>query len=166
MADLPYYRVNPSRPFLRTGVDYAGPFKIKEGSTRSKRMVKGYLCIFVCLSTKAVHLELAHDLTTDSFLNALKRFVSRRGLCSHLFSDNATNFKGADNDLKTISTLLKGDKFQNYLVENLIKWNFIPARSPHFGGIWEAGVKAVKHHLLRVTNHFNFTFEEFYTLLT
>lgn len=123
--------------------------------------------MFVCLATKAYHLELAPDLTTESFLNAFKRFVSRRGLCSSLFSDNATNFRGANNELISINKLLsKDNKFQKFLSDHTIQWKFIPAKSPHMGGIWEAGVRAVKCHLLRITKNFNFTFDEFYTLLT
>lgn len=165
MGDLPYPRVNPSRIFSTCGVDYAGPFQIKDGKTRNRKIVKGYICIFVCLASKAVHLELASELTTDAFMNSLKRFVSRRGLCRKIYSDNATNFVGSNKELTEINNVLKNDKFNNYLSQCNIEWHFIPARSPHMGGLWEAAVKSVKHHLYRVTTNFSFTYEEFYTLL-
>ncbi|GJQ70631.1 hypothetical protein Trydic_g23021 [Trypoxylus dichotomus] len=79
MGDLPDHRVNVSRPFLATGVDYAGPFDMRDGRLRNRKIVKGYICLFVCFSIKAVHMELVGDLSADSFLNALKRFTARRG---------------------------------------------------------------------------------------
>lgn len=105
MAELPASRVTPCRPFLISGTDFAGPFLIKDGRLRNRRLVKAYICIFVCFSTKAVHIELVGDLTTESFLNAFKRFVSRRGLCTDVYSDNGTNFVGANNELKEIYAL-------------------------------------------------------------
>lgn len=166
MGDLPKVRVTPTRAFTCCGVDYAGPFNIKDGKTKNRKIVKSYVCIFVCMFSKAIHLELAPDLTSESFLKALKRFVSRRGLCKTLFSDNASNFKGANNEIITIQKLLAQDPFLNYLAQHNIEWKFLPARSPHMGGLWEAGVKSMKHHIKRVANSFNFTYEEFYTLLT
>lgn len=117
------------------------------------------------MATKAVHLELVSDLTTKSFLSTLQRFVSRRGLCSSIFSDNATNFVSANNELKRLSQLTNNATFQNYLSENQISWHFIPSRSPHFGGIWEAAVRSSKHFLKRVAFNIHFSYEEFHTLL-
>ena len=82
MEQLPVARVNPTPPFSTTGIDYAGPFTLKCGHTRKPVLVKSYIAVFVCFTTKAVHLELVSDLTTEAFLAALKRFVSRRGLPS------------------------------------------------------------------------------------
>lgn len=135
MGNLPEARVIPSRTFSFCGVDYAGPFQIKETKFRNKRILKGWICIFVCLASKAVHIELVTELTSDAFLNALKRFASRRGLCRKLFSDNGTNFIGANNELTKISNLLQNSKFQTYLNNSNIEWSFIPANSPHMGGI-------------------------------
>ena len=82
MGDLPAARVMPGRPFTTCGIDYAGPLLTKE-RVRSKTTLKSYICIFVCFATKAIHLEVATDLSTDAFLNCLRRFTSRRGLPHH-----------------------------------------------------------------------------------
>lgn len=100
MGNLPQVRLRASRPFSSTGVDFAGPILIKEGTLRSRKLVKAYVCVFVCLTTKALHIELAGDLSTKTFLNTLKRFVARRGLCKNIYSDNPTNFVGSNNELK------------------------------------------------------------------
>jgi hypothetical protein len=155
MGDLPSDRVTQNRPFLISGVDFAGPISLKQGRGRGKRMVKAYIALFICMTTKAVHVELVGDLTTESFLNALKRLISRRGMVSKLYSDNATNFIGSKNDLQK--------KIQS---DHNIEWHFIPPRSPHMGGLWEANIKCVKNHLIRVIGNANLTFEELYTVLT
>jgi hypothetical protein len=155
MGDLPSDRVTQNRPFLISGVDFAGPISLKEGRGRGKRIVKAYIALFICMTTKAVHVELVGDLTTESFLNALKRLISRRGMVSKLYSDNATNFIGSKNELQK--------RIQS---DHNIEWHFIPPRSPHMGGLWEANIKCVKNHLKRVIGNANLTFEELYTVLT
>lgn len=126
--------------------------------------------VFVCFSTKAVHLEVVGDLSSDAFLNALKRFVSRRGLCKDIYSDNATNFVGANNELKDVGEWLKRvdkeNKFVNFLTQNMIRWHFIPPHSPNFGGLWEAAVKRAKYHIKRIVGEARLTFEELYTVIT
>lgn len=88
-----------SRPFTATGVDFAGPFECKPMLTRSKVRFKAYVAVFVCFATRAVHLELVSALSAEEFLNALRHFISRRGLPRVIYSDNGTNFKGAANHL-------------------------------------------------------------------
>lgn len=127
--------------------------------------------MFICFSTKAIHLELASDLTTQSFLNCLKRFISRRGQIQNIYSDNATNFCGANNELRELSSLLNKQNFKDNVIDHIateynIQWHFIPPRSPHFGGIWERGIRSVKYHIKRVIGQNLLTYEEFYTLLT
>ena len=167
MAPLPAPRVTPARPFSRSGVDYAGPFQVLSSKGRGTRSSKGYVAVFVCLCTKAVHLELVGDLTTASFLGALSRFSGRRGRPAELWSDNATNFRGADAELRRMfeEASISFHKVADSLASEGIKWQPIPPSSPHFGGLWEAGVKSMKGHLRRVAGPRKLTYEEFSTLL-
>lgn len=136
-------------------------------NTRAKTFLKVYICDFVCLSTKAIHTEVVSDLATQAFLNSFKRFVSRRGLVANIYSDNATNFVGAKNELNDIYRFLKtsNKKILKELLKLKIIWHFIPPRSPHMGGIWEASIKNVKYHLKRVVGSKILTLEELNTLV-
>ncbi|GFV76317.1 integrase catalytic domain-containing protein [Trichonephila clavipes] len=121
-------------------------------------------------TTKDVHIEAVGDLTTDSFIAALRRFSARRGAPRHIYSDNGTNFVGARRKLDEIRKLwlsLPTNKaISYYLSKSSIDWHFIPPSSPHFGGIWESGIRSVKFHLKRVLGETILTFEELTTLLT
>lgn len=171
MGDLPSYRVQPAPTFAYTGVDFAGPFLIKSlTAARRPLLTKAYACLFVCMVTRAIHVELVSDLTTNAFLAALRRFTSRRGLPCKMYSDNATNFVGAQNELEELARLFKDQqqskKITDFCTNQGIEWSFIPPRSPHFGGIWEAGVKQVKYHLTRIVGGYKLSYEELYTTLT
>lgn len=166
MGDLPDTRVIPSRPFSSIAIDYAGPFDLRDGKLRTNKTIKAYVCIFVCQAVKAVHIEVISDLTSDGFLSLLKRFVARRGIPANIYTDNATCFVGSKNELIKIRNLTETDSFQDYLSNVNIKWHFMPARSPHFGGLHEAAVKSCKHCLKRVMNQTRLHYEEFYTLTT
>ena len=156
MADLPPARVNPPpRPFTNCGVDYAGPIQMKAQLVRATRSYPAYIALFVCLATRAIHLELVTALSTDAFLAAFQRFSSRRGLPSQMFSDRGTNFVGANNELE----------LHYKLSEQGVQWHFNPPSAPHFGGLWEAGVKSVKNHLRRVIGVTRLNYEEFSTIL-
>lgn len=157
MSDLPVYRVNQVKPFSIVGVDFGGPFRIKLGQHRGAKMDKAYLCLFVCLATKAVHLEVVSTLSADGFIAALRRFVARRGRCSAIHADRGTNFVGASNYL----TFLE----QASQTEN-IQFSFNPPSAPHFGGVWEIQIKAAKSHLYRIVGTQVLTFEELTTLFT
>ncbi|XP_066600734.1 uncharacterized protein [Prorops nasuta] len=167
MGDLPASRVTPARPFSSTGLDYAGPFQIKTTKGRGHKFYKGYISLFVCFVTRAVHLEVVSDLTTKTFLNAYKRFVGRRGVCKNLYSDNASTFHAADKELRMM--FKAGSDFYQYgakiLANDGTSWKFIPPTSPHYGGLWEAGVKSVKYHLKRTFGDRVLTYEEFSTVL-
>lgn len=168
MADLPQPRVTASRPFTHTGVDFTGHFEIKANKGRGVKTLKGYVAVFVCLATKAVHLELVSDLSTPGFLAAFRRFCARRGTPSHMYSDNGTNFVGANRLLKkeyheilqTIDT-----RFFNEIREYNVRWIFNAPAYPSAGGLWEAAVKRMKYHLRRVVGEQKLTYEEFITLL-
>ncbi|XP_071580238.1 uncharacterized protein [Temnothorax nylanderi] len=168
MGELPKFRVTLTAPFHATGVDYAGPFLIKDRKGRGSKTSKAFVCLFICFATKAVHLELVSDLTSEAFIAALRRFSSRRGKPAHIYSDNGTNFVGANRELKSLAQFLTDEakNIERASGEIGITWHFIPAHSPHFGGLWEAGVKSTKHHLRRIAGNAVLTFEEFYTFLT
>jgi len=170
MADLPLHRVTPSAPFKRCGVDYAGPFLLRPNLQRSKVTIKAYLALFVCFSTRAFHLELVSSLSTEAFLATFRRFVSRRGLPSDVHSDCGTNFVGANRELKEMLELVKSTNHNNRVSSTLandgINWHFNPPGAPHFGGLWEAGVKSVKYHLNRIVGNTRLTFEELATTIT
>ncbi|XP_062713787.1 uncharacterized protein LOC134290629 [Aedes albopictus] len=168
MADLPSERVSPAAPFLRVGVDYCGPFLIKY-PVRRATPTKHYVAIFICLVTKAVHLELASDLTSEAFLAAFKRFVARRGKPILVMCDNATNFVGAKRQLDELRQLFIDQTFQESIVrgavEDDIEFRFIPARSPNFGGLWEAAVKSFKGHFKRTIGDRVLQYDEMITVL-
>ena len=165
MADLPTERVTPSRPFTHCGIDFAGHFLVKNGETENKV----YIAILVCMSTKAVHMELVSSLSKDDCIMALKRFIARRGMPAKILSDNGTNFLGARNDLIELNVLLDKTDRDNSLItfvnQRNCEWITIPPRAPHFGGIWEAAVKSMKRHLRRVVGKQIFSYEEFLTII-
>lgn len=168
MGQLPTPRVTPNRAFLFSGVDFAGPINIRASKGRGHSSYKGYICLFICLSTKAVHLEAVSDLSSQGFLAAFRRFGARRGHCSDLYSDNGTNFVGAARELKKLfheerSHILP--EILDWLSTNSTQWHFIPPHAPNFGGLWEAAIKSTKHHLRRVIGNSTLTFEEMTTLL-
>ncbi|XP_025997894.2 uncharacterized protein LOC113006176 [Solenopsis invicta] len=170
MGDLPKSRVTEAIPFANTGVDFCGPFYIKEKKYRNRNRIKTYVCVFVCMVVKAVHLEVVSDLTTEGFLAVLRRFVSRRGIPTHIFSDNGTNFIGASNHLRELYILFNSDEHKDrvnrFAIDHRITWHFIPPIAPHFGGLWESTVKLFKHHYKRVVGDLLFTFEELNTFTT
>lgn len=168
MGDLPSCRVQGGRAFLHVGIDFAGPFQMKESSKRKSTISKIYLCLFVCMATKAIHLEAVTRLTTDAFLASMERFTSRRGLPSDIYSDRGSNFLGAANYLKDLVSWFRSNQTQadliNYSAKHNISWHFNPPLTPHMGGIWEAGVKSVKGHLSKVLGDTVLTYEELATI--
>ncbi|XP_058975815.1 uncharacterized protein LOC131801289 [Musca domestica] len=168
MAALPPERTTISRPFSTSGVDFAGPVEIKNFSGRGCRISKGYICLFVCFATKAIHLEPVSDLSTPAFIAALARFVARRGCPRHIYSDNGKNFVGADREIRSnlmkIISETRDDSVTRYGFQKL-EWHFNPAAAPHMGGLWEAGVKSCKMHLKKISGQIRHTFEELSTIL-
>jgi hypothetical protein len=139
------------------------------GTTRSKPVTKGYIAIFVCFATKAVHIELVTSLTTEAFIAALRRFIARRGKPRTIYSDDGTNFQGAANQLHEIYNMLQSaemTKVQDLLAIEGCDWIFIPPHAPHHGGLWEAAVKSMKYHLRRTLGAHIATYEELSTLIT
>ena len=141
MADLPPDRVTPGDPpFTNVGVDYFGPIIVIRGRTELKR----YGCLFTCLVTRAVHLEVANSLDTDAFLNALQRFIARRGKPQLIRSDNGTNFVGAKVELAKAIQGWNQARINDYLLQKDIKWLFNPPGASHMGGVWERQICTVR----------------------
>ena len=141
MSALPGFRLAVGRPvFTNTGVDYFGLMMVKRGRCLEKQ----WGCLFTCLTSRAVHLELAGSLSTDAFILALRRFVARRGMPKCIVSDNGTNFVGASTELKECLNSWNQEQIQDDLLQRSIEWKFNPPLAPHFGGVWERIVRSVK----------------------
>lgn len=149
MSDLPTDRITPDLPpFTLVGMDYFGPIEVKRG----RATVKRYGVIFTCLACRAIHLEVAHSLDTDSCINALRRFICRRGQVKEIRSDNGTNFIGSVRELKEALNKLNAYKIQKTLLQDGITWKFNPPHGAHHGGVWERLIQQVKnvlHSILR-----------------
>lgn len=164
MSTLPTIRTSPKLAFVNVGVDYAGPITTRAHLGRTPRLEKAWIAVFVCLVTRAVHLELVRNASSKAFVEALKRLIARRGRVSHIISDNATNFVGANNYLKMVAEQVNQD---SEVLSNQfrIKWTFATPGAPHHGGIYEAAVKSVKYHLIRIIRDTTLTYDEYDTLL-
>lgn len=163
MGNLPSQRVTPSFPFQTVGLDFAGPFLILNRKGRGATVIKCYLCLFVCLRYKCLHLEAVSDLSKDAFIMTFRRFVSRRGRPTEVFCDNGRNFVAG---AKEINQFFKANAYSisDFASEDGIKFVFSPTYAPHFGGIFEAGVKSAKFHIKRVMGNSHLTYEELSTL--
>ncbi|XP_058457230.1 uncharacterized protein LOC131434494 [Malaya genurostris] len=143
MAPLPIQRLTPNiRPFSHVGVDYFGPFEVTVGRRKEKRWV----VLFTCLVVRAVHVEVAHSLTTESCLMAIRRFVCRRGPPSEFFSDNGTNLRGASKEVIGMVQAIGLDCAEAFTSART-KWTFNPPATPHMGGAWERLVRSIKDAL-------------------
>ncbi|KAK0152604.1 hypothetical protein N1851_005873 [Merluccius polli] len=162
MADLPKARILPDLPpFTNTGVDYFGPIEVKKGRSTCKR----YGAIFTCMASRAIHLEVASSLDTDACINALRRFVSRRGQVTHLWSDNGTNFVGAERELRDALAALNQDRIQGVLSQVGIRWNFNPPTGSHHGGVWERMIRLIRRVLSSVLRQQTLDDDGFHTML-
>ncbi|XP_062534736.1 uncharacterized protein LOC134203916 [Armigeres subalbatus] len=147
MGDLPRSRMAAfSRPFTHMGVDYFGPLLVSVNRHSEKRW--GVLA--TCLTTRAIHLQIAHTLSTDSCVMAIRNVMARRGVPAVIYSDRGTNFQGASKELKTAIQQLDQDRLARELTTTRTKWEFIPPVSPHMGGAWERLIRTVKQNLAKV----------------
>lgn len=163
LGDLPPERLaHHQPPFTHTGVDYFGPMYVVIGRRKEKR----WGALFTCLSTRAIHLELAASLSTSSMIMALRRMASRRGSPRTLYSDNGTNFVGANNELREEMKKMRTEDLERAAEEEGLKWKFIPPGAPSMGGAWERMVRSVKTALTAVLRERNPPEEVLYTLLT
>lgn len=165
MGDLPSSRTTLLRPFLHTGMDFTGHILIRR-SPRGSVAEKAYVVVFICMSTKAVHLELITSLSSAAFIATFRRFIARRGLPAHIYSDNGTNFVGGEKELRN---LLRNHNVQqdlaNFSSTLHVQWHFNPPGAPHQGGLWEAAVKSFKTHFTRVVGNVRLTYEELNTII-
>ena len=141
MANLPKERLTPENPpFTSVSVGYFGPLYVQLGRSHVKR----YGCVFTCFTTRAVHIEVTSSLDTDSFINALRRFISLRGNPSSVCSDNGSNFRAGEQELRTAI----GDWNQRAICEFLrlknISWKFNPPYASHMGGVWERVIRSFR----------------------
>ena len=161
MANLPDARLQVSQSvFFHTGCDCFGPFLVKQG----RSLVKRWGCIFTCMTVRAVHLEVLHSLSTDSFISALRRFIGRRGKIGHLYSDNGSNFVGANRVLKEALKEWNMGKISNFLLQNEIEWSYNTPLASHFGGCWERLIRSVRRTMASFMPRATFTEEGLVTL--
>jgi len=118
MADLPPERLTTEGPFTFTGLDMFVPFYIKDGRKENKRFV----ALFTCLSSRAIHLESTIKIDTDSFIQALRRFIARRGTVREVLSDNDKNFVGAANEWKKLFKEMDQSKISDFLLSHSCDW--------------------------------------------
>lgn len=157
-APYPEYRVVESAPFTATGIDYTGALHIRDKNVVSKV----YICLYTCMVTRAIHLELVEDGTAAAFIRAFRRFTARRSCPNFILSDNAAIFSNAS---RYLNSIIAEQSVTDYFVTNNIQWRFIPARAPHFGGVWERLIGMTKLVLKKVLGRALVTYVELSTLL-
>ncbi|XP_059223223.1 uncharacterized protein LOC131997003 [Stomoxys calcitrans] len=147
MAKLPRARLSAYvAPFTFTGLDFFGPLLVTVNRHKEKR----YGALFTCLTIRAVHIEIVHSLNTSSCILAIRNFVARRGTPREIFSDNGTNFVGAERELREAIKQMESNEFVRHFTTATTKWNFNPPSAPHMGGVWERMVRSVKTVLYRI----------------
>lgn len=164
MADLPATRFESVRCFHLCASDFAGPYLVHEGTRSRARLIKAWICLFTCMSTRAVHFEVVHELSSQAFMAAVDRMVARRGKMSLIYSDNGTNYKGACRLLLEVRDLLrKGNDIARLCADRQIEFTFVSPLSPWKNGICESLVKVLKSHIVGPVSHL--TYVEFETLV-
>ena len=168
-GELPAPRTRPARPFSITGIDYAGPFYYKEDNCHKPITTKCYICVYVCFMTKAIFFDVVADLSTDAFLASLRRFTALYGLPHDIYSDNGTNFVRASAELQRLQEVLEANESKEQICHwaaiKGVSWHFSPGRAPHFGGLWEAAVRAMKITIRKVIGEKKLRHDELITLL-
>ncbi|XP_078495514.1 uncharacterized protein LOC144750757 [Ciona intestinalis] len=163
MAELPESRMQINEAaFSHVGIDYFGPLMVKQGRSQVKR----YGCLFTCMTIRAVHLEVAHSLSTDSFIGALRRFIGRRGRPKCIYSDNGTNFVGAERTIRQSLQAWNQNQISEFLHQKEVKWKFNPPGASHMGGAWERMIRSVRRILSALSNEQVMNDEALSTLLT
>ena len=162
MADLPRDRVTPSNPpFTFVGVDCFGPFMVRRGRSTVKR----YGVLFTCLTIRAVHIEIAHSLDTDSFVNSLRRFIARRGPPQEIRSDNGTNFVAGEREIRDAVRSWNQQTIHDTLLAKNVKWRFNPPSGSHHGGVWERCIRSTRKILQAILKEQTICDESLATLM-
>jgi hypothetical protein len=165
MAPLPPFRIDKAMTaFHHVLVDYTAEFMTMQGRGRAR--IKRYVCLFACAQTRAIHLEMAADMSADAFIDCLTRFCNRRGRIKHLYSDRGTNFIAGDRVIRELAQQMDQDKIQAYAERCGFTWHFNPPESPWMGGSWESLIKSAKKALRAVLKDADFTDLEFMSALT
>jgi hypothetical protein len=143
MADLPVERLEPSPPFSYIGMDCFGPFEIKEG----RKVLKRYGLIFSCMYSRAVHVEMLDDMSTDALINSLRTFIALRGKVRHIFCDKGTNFVGASNEFSKNMPMVDDKLLKEFLLKENCDFVFNSPHSSHMGGSWERLIQTFRNVL-------------------
>ena len=143
MPCLPSERICPERPFKNIGVDYFGPLLAKQG----KEVVKFWVAIFVCMVSRAIHLEIVSDKSTEQFLGSFRKFVGRRGYPDKIITDHATQFQAAKSLLEKVPVDSAEKEVYDYCSNHKIQWQMIPEFAPWAGGFYERLIAIVKDAL-------------------
>ncbi len=157
---LPKIRVQEAPPFTYTGVDYTGALFVQGQDSAYK---KAYICLFTCAVTRAVHLEVVPNLSAHSFIQAFRRFISRKSLPRILLSDNATTFVSGSEEIEKLS---KSDVTTEFLSSHGVEWKFIPKRAPWYGGFWERLIALTKTSLKKVLGRSQVNMETLVTIVS
>jgi hypothetical protein len=163
IGDIPEFRFErPLKAFAKVGLDFAGPFEIKQTTGRGR--LKAYILVLTCLQTRALHLEATVGMDTSAFMNAISRFISLRDIPVDIYSDNFKTFVSHDKELQNWVRSLEIDNIiQQHKAQ--VSWTFTPPKAAHFGGIYEIMVKASKRCLKAIQNHGVLNQDQFYTVV-
>ena len=160
---LPNFRLETAAPFTVCGVDYAGPIAFRH---EQNELRKSYIWLFVCAVTRAIHIELVPDMSTNEFLLSLRKFLGRFSSTTKIVSDNGLSFVKAAKELKIIFDHARSPSVQQHLANSEITWEFVTARAPWQGGWWERMVQTVKRPLRKILGRNVLSFRELETTLT
>ena len=148
MSNLPKDRLTPSAPFSSVGVDVFGPWNVVTRRTRGGvSQSKRWAVLYTCLTTRAIHLELIEELSTSSFINATRRFISIRGAVSEFRSDRGTNFVGATDCMNIDAINVEDGPVKTFMDNERVTWKFNSPQSSHMGGVWERLIGVVRRVL-------------------
>ena len=158
-APLPSIRTQDVHPFTYTGVDFSGALYVRHGGEE----IKVYLCLFTCATTRALHLEIVQDLSTETFLLAFRKFAARRSLPTIMVSDNASTYLSAADE---IQSLMQSPEVKRAMGKRGVTWKFIPKRAPWWGRFWERMVGLTKSALKKVLGRRHVSLTTLETVIT